>query len=185
MTPPRTTPTIAYATPEEFRREQLIVRPGRGRGVVHIGIGGFLIFLCAIQLALDHSGSRTACQLVLLIGGLFVASGVYHLANRKPCLILTDATLLSTIGTRLELRWSDLTRADAITQNNGITYLILRPAAPPTAPQPPTPWNHPTFDRPHGAEHDDIILRIDGLNASPQRILHEIQTRIAATRRET
>jgi hypothetical protein len=68
-----------------------------------------------------------------------------------------------------------------VTQADAITYLILRPAAPPQEPQPPTPWNLPTFVRPPSAEHDDIVLRIDGLSASPHRILREIQIRIAAS----
>ena len=176
MNPPRTPPTIAYATPEEFRRDQLIVRPGRGRGIVLIGIGGFLIFLCAMQLAFDRSGSLTGCQLGLLIGGIFVAAGAYHLANRDPCLILTDATFLSTIGNRLELRWTDLASAQTVTHRN-ITYLILRHAARPQQPQPPMLWSLPTFDRPSAAEYDDIALPIDGLSASPVRIVREIQAR--------
>jgi len=181
MTDPPTPPTIPYATPDDLPREQWIVRPGRGRGIVLIFVGGFLLLLCALLLALGHGGPRIDCQIALLIGGITVATGVYHLANRKPCLILTDASLVSTLGSRIELRWTDLARAQTVTQNDAITYLILRPAGTPINPQPPTPWNHPTFDRPQGAEHDDIVLRIDGLSASPHRILREIQLRIAAT----
>ena len=102
MTPPPTTPTIAYATPEEFGREHFIVRPVAAGDRPHrhrrarAGHAQFLSLAGGIHSHDSH--------IALVIGAGGVALGVHQLSSRPPRLIFSDAVLLSTIGDRLEIR---------------------------------------------------------------------------------
>ncbi|HEY7115982.1 MAG TPA: hypothetical protein VH475_05330 [Tepidisphaeraceae bacterium] len=148
--------------------------------------GGFMLAVCGILLTLNAAASVADHWLIIiLVGVALIVLGFSRLHDRSPNLILTDASLLCTIGNRIEIRWSDLADAQTATHRDEITYLILRLIDPAAEPQPPTLWNRPAFDRPPEAADEDIILPISGLNASPELILSQVRSRIATAQRKT
>jgi hypothetical protein len=178
MPEPDATPAISYATPTEFRRDVLIVRPSRTLGIVFVAMGSLGLAFCGVLLLVDAAGLRTDYLLKVTLGAFTVAVGVHQLTDREPRLILNDSALLSTIGNRLELRWPELAEARTVTHSDGATYLILRLVDPAAEPQPETLWNRPDFHRPPEAANEDILLPIGGLDHPADLILAEIRKRI-------
>jgi hypothetical protein len=178
MSDPQARPTLAYATPVHLAGNSFVVRSRYGIAGRILLVAVILLSACLLLVSWRSTPDGACWTTLLLLAAAFVSIDRY-LADRSPDLVLGDTTFLSTIGNRMEIRWSDIARAQTVHHDEG-TYLILSLVDPAAAPQPPTLYNRPTFDRPPEATDEDILVPISGLDASPDLILREIHTRIAA-----
>ena len=144
----------------------------------------FLVFLfggSGLVAFASPTGSKGLGALLFLLAALAIVSGVRRASDRSPRLILSPSSFATTIANHFEIRWADLAEARTVLHDD-TTYLILRLIDPAAAPQPPTLYNRPSFDRPPEAADEDILLPVDALDTRPEEILREIRARIAASR---